>query len=235
MDSIVVRPREQEPSAALRCPYCHDDILPEHNTDECPSCQAVHHRRCFRELRSCASCRAELPTAPLPRKIERPTPARTWDLEFRGQQHTVAVIHGPRAGLFDVLVDGATVREPEWGHDEQATGDFNVPVAGRKLVLQIRRTSGGFAYYLTTRDRLKNAREQTALAPSAPGEPRRLPPGIFSFLGVVVGVGLTAYARETGAVELTFLGGAIVGFAVRSAAASFFGRKTALPEPPPPL
>jgi hypothetical protein len=46
-------------SSAVRCPYCHESVRPEPDAwVVCASCLARHHASCWRELGSCATCRA---------------------------------------------------------------------------------------------------------------------------------------------------------------------------------
>jgi len=59
--AISIAPRENP----TRCPYCHGDLLEDEPKDACPGCGAVHHRRCFRDAATCATCARPMDQQPL--------------------------------------------------------------------------------------------------------------------------------------------------------------------------
>lgn len=98
----------------IRCALCHDDAWTVAPT-VCGACFAVHHEPCWRELGSCASCRA---TLALRAASEGPGPGRLVALGLVGPLTLVFAVvspclvasafdgHGPDAGEQAAVVGG---------------------------------------------------------------------------------------------------------------------------------
>jgi hypothetical protein len=181
----AVQPRGTELSLKIhRCPYCHEDIETTQRDGwlSCASCQARHHRNCWAESGSCASCRGTAYLTPTTTPVAPPASRRP-----TGAKKAIA------GGVTVALTVGALFVGGRWSSSQQSpTSEKHAPppthpnasekpaalaVALPEVTVQVRGAPTDGDEYDLTYQHVGSKVNRQFWAESSGGHITRVPPG----------------------------------------------------------